>query len=585
MSKIQAIRAGRRQLRLSILAAGLGFNLLVLGGDALAQARPDAGSIQQEQERGRVPGLVPAPRNAPLVEERGRPALAAPAARVFPVAGFRVTRTTVFPEADLLLLLVRFKGRDLSLADLEYAAEAITLYYRERGYFLARAYVPAQDIRDGIVEITVLEGAVEGIQLKLGQATRLQEGTIRNTVRAAVPGDGPVRLAEIERGMLLLKAIPGIEALAVLLPGAELGTSVIAVEVNEGPLLSGSLDFDNHGSKFTGAFRLGATLEVNNPTGFGDQLSVRATSSAGTTYGRLAYQVPVGVTGLKVGGAYAETRYRLCCDFAPLEARGQAQTASLNAAYPILRGRDANLYGTLAFESRHYLNATLAGTTSDKKARAVMLGLNGDSSDFLGGGGLNSFSLAHASGRLDLDGSVPDRVADDASARSHGGYRRIGYALARLQRLGASTSLYAGLSGQFASRNLDSSEKFILGGPYGVRGFPSGEGAGDEGMLLNLEVRHELRPALQFTAFYDRGEIRLHRNEWAGWQGTNTLISNRYGLSGAGLGVNWGQPGNFFVRASVARPVGDNPGRNANGNNADNTSNHLRLWFQAVKFL
>jgi hemolysin activation/secretion protein len=569
---------------ISALVAGVALLVFGLGG-ALAQVRPDAGRIQQELERGRVPGLVPPPPGAPVVEEPRRPSLAAPTARFFFIKGFRITRSTAFAEVELLALLKNFIGKELSLADLERAADVITRFYRDHGYFVARAYVPAQDIKDGIVEITVLEGKLDRLSLKLAYEIRLKESVVEETLRAALPADGLIRLEELERGLMLLNDIPGVDVHSVLLPGSALGTSIVDVEVNEGPLVSGNLDFDNYGSKFAGPFRLGSTVNLNDPSGYGDLLSLRATASEGTSYGRLAYQIPVGSFGLRLGGAYAETRYKLCCEFASLQAKGEAQTATFNAQYPFLRGRNANLYGTAAYDAKHYFNETIAGTTSDKKANVVGLGVNGDSSDFLGSGGLSSFGVAVSSGQLKLDGWAPDRVADAASARTHGSYSKTAYSMARLQRLGETTSLYAGLSGEFASRNLDSSEKFILGGPLGVRGYPTGEAAGDEGLLLNLEFRYDIQPALQFAAFIDHGEIRLHRNEWAGWQGANTIISNRYGLSGLGVALNWNQPGNFLFRASLAQPIGENRGRDANGNDSDNTKNRIRLWLQVIKFL
>ena len=551
---------------------------------AMAQVRPDAGRILQELERGRAPGLMPSPPAAPLVEEPRRPALSAPASRLFLVKGFRITRSSAFSEEVLLPLLKDFIGRELSLADLERAAELITRYYREHGYFVARAYVPAQELRGGIVEITVLEGKLDRISLKFEREIRLKGQVVEKTLRAALAENGLIRMDDLERGLLLLNDLPGVDVHSVLLPGGTLGTSIVEVEVNEGPRFAGNLDFDNYGSKFTGPFRLSPALYLNDPSGFGDQLNLRATETAGTSYARLAYQIPVNFSGLKLGGAYAETRYKLCCEFASLQARGDARTSTLNAQYPLLRGRNANLYATAAYDSKHFSNETIAGTTSDKKTDSVVLGVNGERSNVLGEGALSSFGLSFSYGQLNLDGWAADRAADDASARSHGSYGKTAFSMARLQRLSGTTALYAGLSGQISSKNLDSSEKFILGGPLGVRGYPTGEASGDEGMLVNLELRYDVQPALQLSAFVDHGEIRLHKHEWPGWQG-GTGLSNRYGLSGLGVGLNWNRPGSFLIRASVAQPVGENPGRDANGNDSDNTRNRTRLWLQAVKFM
>ncbi len=573
--------------RKGAIAALLAWTVPLASGSglALAQVRPDAGRIQQELERGRAPGLIPSPPGAPVVEEPRRPALSAPASRAFFVKGFRISRNTAFSEEVLLSLLKDFVGKEQTLADLERAADIITRYYREQGYFVARAYVPAQELKDGMVEITVLEGRLERISLKLETEIRLKQGIVGETLRAALPEDGLIRLEQLERGLLLLNDIPGVDVRSVLLPGTAIGTSVIAVEVKEGPPVSGYLDFDNYGSKFSGALRLSPSINLNDPSGHGDQVNLRLTESAGTSYGRLGYQIPVGPSGLKLGAAYAATRYRLCCEFGPLAARGEARTATVNARYPFLRGRNANLYGTAAYDTRHYFNETIAGTTSDKTAGVVALGVNGDSSVFLGDGGLSSFGLAVSSGRLRLDGWAPDRAADAASALTQGNYRKTAYSMARLQRLGESVFLYAGISGQLASKNLDSSEKFILGGPFGVRAYPTGEAPGDEGLLLNLELRYDIRSALQLAAFVDHGEIRLHKNEWPGWQGAGTSAGNRYTLSGLGVGLNWNRPGNFLVRASLAQPIGENQGRDANGNDSDNTRNRIRLWLQAVKYM
>lgn len=569
---------------ISALAAASAALIAVAPAGVLAQVQPDAGRIQQELERGQMPGPAPRSPAAPVVEEPLRPALTAPAAVRFPVNSFRITRGTAFTEAELLPLLKDFIGKDLSLADLQRAADLITLYYRERGYFVARAYVPAQDIKDGIVEISVLEGKLDRISIKPTGETRLRDSVVEARLRAALAADGLIREADLERGLLLLNDIPGVDVRSVLSPGAVLGTSMVTAELSEGPLVSGSIDVDNYGNKFSGRYRLGGTLSLNDPSGYGDLLSLRATASSGTSYGRLVYQIPLGDSGLRLGGAYAETRYTLCCEFAPLRARGDAQTATLNLLYPFLRGRDFSLYGTAAYDTRRYFNSTIVGTTSDRKADVVTLGVNGDSRDFLGGGGLSAFGFAVSSGQLNLDGWDADRAADAATARTHGGYIKAAYSLTRLQRLGEATSLYAGLGGQLASKNLDSSEKFILGGPLGVRAYPVGEASGDEGLLLNLELRYDIDPALQLAAFVDHGEVRLHKTAWAGWQGANTRIGNRYGLSGYGIGLNWNQPGNFLVRAAVAHRIGDNPGRDANGNDSDNTKNRTQWWLQAVKY-
>jgi hemolysin activation/secretion protein len=562
---------------------GIALFCIASAFSAFAQVQPDAGQLQRDIERGRFPAEPRRQPETPLIEEAERPAMTAPETTRFPVKGFRISRITVFPEAELLPLLKDFVEQDLSLADLWRAADIITRYYRDHGYFVARAYIPAQDINDGIVEIIVLEGKVDRISVKPIGDVRLQESVVEGTLRSALPADGLIRKDELERGLLLLNDLPGVKVRSVLSPGATVGTSLLTTEVTQGPRLSGHVDFDNYGNKFSGAMRVGAAINLNDALGRGDQLSLRVSDSSGVRHGRVAYLTPVGTTGLKMGAAYSEMRYELCCDFAALQVHGSAQVASANALYPIVRRRDFSLYGTSAYDHRHFSNATITGPTSDKKIDVGVFGIQGDSQDFVGGGGLNTFGLALSTGNVSLNGWTADRVADSTTARTHGGYQKLSYSLVRLQKLSEKFSFYTSFSGQIASKNLDSSEKISLGGPLGVRAYPQGEAFGDESMLLNMELRYSLTQSLQIAPFFDHGETRLHRNPWDGWQGTNTHIQNRYGLSGYGLGLNWSSPGNFLVRFGIAQRIGTNPGRSMNGHDADNAKQSPRVWLHVVK--
>jgi hemolysin activation/secretion protein len=73
------------------------------------------------------------------------------------------------------------------------------------------------------------------------------------------------------------------------------GAADLRVNVDQGVgLFNGYIDFDNHGSRFTGAYRIGANLNVNNPLTIGDQLTLRyASCTAAGVLRRTAPLVPV----------------------------------------------------------------------------------------------------------------------------------------------------------------------------------------------------------------------------------------------------------------------------------------------------
>jgi hemolysin activation/secretion protein len=560
---------------------------LVLAGTALAQVRPpDAGRVLEDSRTG---GPPQPPRAAPRLdlEQPVRPALTAPDSFRVQVKGFRITRNTVFTEKELTPLLKAYVDRELSLADLEEAAAAISRFYRERGYFVARAYVPAQEISEGIVEITVLEGRLGAVQIFVPPGSRdfSSPRVVRGILAARQPPGSVIRNEGLERALLLLSDTPGVSARATLLPGAEPGTSDLSIDVADTPVVSGGADADTFGNRFTGAARIGASGQLNSPTGIGDVATVRMQVSSGSQNARLGYQIPLTYDGLRLGASYSIVRYKLCCDFAALQANGDAGDLTATAQYPFVRSRIRNVYGTLSISGKHFVNRVSdVIAISDKTTRALVLGASVDDRDERFGGGLNAYSLAVTSGKLDLSSQESDRVSDSITAQADGGYSKVNYALSRLQRLGATMSLYLSLSGQFASKNLDSSEQFSLGGPTGVRAYPTGEAIGDEGMLVTVEGRWQIAENWQASAFQDRGTIRLHKNPWAGWEGANTTITNSYSINGAGLGLTYSTLGNFTVRMFAAMKIGSNLGRNASGNDADNRNSRFRAWIQAIKY-
>ena len=131
------------------------------------------------------------------------------------------------------------------------------------------------------------------------------------------------------------------------MPGASVGASDLIVDLKmPGERVSGSIDADNAGNRYTGANRVGATLNLNGLAGQGDVATVRALTSAdGLNYGRAAYQLQLGQA--KVGAAYAHMQYRLGGDFDSLRAHGTAGIASLYGSYPLLRSRSHNLYAQI----------------------------------------------------------------------------------------------------------------------------------------------------------------------------------------------------------------------------------------------
>lgn len=534
---------------------------------------PDAGQINRELQQ--QPVFTATPSVNPLRVPAQNSGKSLGAARLT-VQSIRVQGSTVFPAAELEALVADQVGTDHSLAELDAAAARISTYYRERGYPVARAYLPAQDIQNGMLVIKVLEGVLS--TKKLNNTARLSDERAQSYLSEVKSGD-VLASGHVDRALLLLGDTPGVGAArASLQPGASVGTSDLLIELDPAQAYSADAELDNYGNYYTGQYRLGASLALNSPLNIGDLFSARLVSSGeGMSYARLAYQLPLGSSGLKLGAALSDTRYMLGKDFESLQAHGSAASDSVYATFPFIRSQQSNLSGTFSWEDKRLNDQTdvpVSGT--DKQVVMSTLGLAGSRQDIVYGsdgvGGLTSAQASLSIGTLSMDAVSQALDGGSSSAQSQGSFGKFNYSINRLQSLGANNSLSLSLQGQQANKNLASSEKFSLGGADGVRAYPQGEGSGDQGWLVNLEWRHVLSAQLQGVLFYDAGSVDFNHNAF-------TTAPNNRSIAGVGLGLN-GQFGSLQFKTALAWST--NGGAATSQNNASST---LRLWAQVSSSL
>lgn len=586
------------ELTLTPLAACIILLTLSLAAQAQTPAiRPDAGSTLQQQ--GAQPLVVP--RVAPQVLPQAftpKPALDALPSVSVAVKAFTFSGNTAFASSELAPLVADLVGKTATLAELNAAATKVRDFYRTRGYFLAQAYLPRQDVTGGSIEITVLEAYVGKVSVSTSKTAtppaRLKESFAQSVVNARLKPGASITEAALEHPLFILNDLPGVQVKSSLGPGADTGTADIDVDIGSTPAIgllaratngwvTGSADTDNHGSTFTGAWRLGANLNVNNATGYGDQLSIRtqlALENTRTNFSRIAWQTPVGYYGTQVGAAVARLNYTLIKDFAPLRAEGDATVAGLYATHPLVRSRNLNLNLQGGYDKKRIEDRILSvNSVETRRINITRLALQGDWRDGLLNGGLNTFSVAWASGKTQIDqaGAI---AADQAATGPNtiGSFSKTNVEFLRLQTVTDNINLLGSVNAQFASRNLASAEKMSLGGPNGgtgVRAYPGGEAPGDEGYVGTLEARYT-NPAWRIAgastvlaAFYDYGRITINKNPIAG-------ANNSRNLKGAGLGLTLGKEGDFMVRASVAWRIGSE----APLSDADRSP---RVWLQASK--
>jgi len=550
-----------------------------------AGVAPDAGSIVREtREPFRLP--PPAPDLVPKVPEP-KPALGnQPKLRV-KVSAFTFSGNTLLPEAELKERVQEFVGKELNFEGLNDAATEVRAYFRSRGYFLAQAYLPEQTIRNGVVEIAIIEGRWGVIELDKKPATRISTKLLAGILGAHLSEGGVITETGLERPLLLINDLPDASVTTELRPSDTIGAANLRVNVDPGTgPLSGYVDADNHGNRFTGEYRFGVNVNWNQPLEWGDRLTFRTfTTDEHMWYYRVAYDLPVGYWGTRIGASYSRFDYALGKEFQSLLASGEGEVTTVYGFHSLVRTRNTNVLLNFGGEYKKLVDriqSTTPTTVTEQNIYTYKLGVVGDFRDGFLGGGLNAYSLGYTWGNL---GTTAAAAGTD-TRKTQGDFSKWNFDLRRQQRVTDDISFLVSGSGQLASKNLTSAEKFSLGGPNGVRAYPVGEATADSGVTWQTELRWVIPGAKVFggdlTAFgfFDYGAAQINQ-EPAKDPTTGAIVDsqNIRSFSGYGFGGSVGKEGDLLLRimASWAYTYNEQP-------QSDTARRVPRVWMQGIKW-
>jgi hemolysin activation/secretion protein len=504
----------------------LPWSLLLAAGTCVSFAQvspPDAGQVLNTLRPPKP--VAPSAQRLELSLSGDTPAAAKQGPKVV-VSGIVFEGNTVFTAYTLGLIVAPQVGKQHDLDGLRGMARLVGEHYRRNGYPFARAIIPVQELKDGVLRIRILEGAY-------GDVTASGEAKV---AAGSQPFLSPLRRGELlesdllERTLLILDDVPGIAVRPVVSPGKTVGVGDLAVATTLEKEQGGELGVDNEGSRYTGEFRFKAAWYRNSALAFGDRLSANLmATNANLWLGAVDYDSAIGSSGLRGQLGWALNTYELGKEFASLQASGLARVWSARLSYPLIRSRQTNLQGSIGLlhKSLHDdFDAT--GVSEDKFSQSFPVSLRFDHRDGFGGGGISYGQVTWTHGNMHLDDGLT--AIDDVTARKRGGFDKFNLDLARVQNLPAGFSLYGRYSLQLADRNLDSSERFGLGGAQGVRAYPLGEGMGDEGWLGQVELRYAMENYTPY-AFYDVAQADINNRPW------DAASNQSRRIAGAGLGM------------------------------------------------
>jgi len=564
------------------------FFIFLASTAGYAQVTPDAGRIlNQENDRQKskeIPKQIP----KSLLEKSKKKDIKSSEEKTL-IKSFKFEGDIkAFPASDLQNLLLDLNGKSLTFDQMQLAADRIKDFYNAKGLFLAQALIPKQEIKDGVLIILINEGKLDSKEpYKINKKDlRISEQRVKAYMDDALKNN--FLKESVERGLLNINDNPGVRTSLTLEPGIDLGSTKMILDINEGPLVQGYGLIDNYGNRYTGDLRATASVDFNNPSGIGDQIGILETKAieGDLELKKISYNFPIGSDGLRGGAFYSVVDFKIGKELKtnPIST-GKAENANLNLKYPIYRSSAESLLTNFNYDKKYLYNTSTGSVTSDKELDNYTLGFTYQKIDQLFGGGYTQTNINYTRGDLDLSKVASSLSGDQTTTgyKTNGTFNKQNIQLSRIQQLPEKFTLNFVADAQFSSKNLDTSEKMSLGGPTGVRAYPTGEASGDEGYRYSLDLRYNLGNMPFFgditpLIFYDYGRIKQFKNKGAS---TTAVTNNEYSLSGYGLGLEAVNSNNFSLKFIAAHTNGGNPGASTQGNDSDGRSDDTRYWILA----
>lgn len=512
--------------------------------------------------------LQPAPVPAPIAPEEQTPILptqpappptpAPDSTTRTPVERIEVVGSTIFDETDFAPITQPAAGQSLTVDELRAIADRITQLYLDAGYITSRAVLAEQVVSEGVIQIRVIEGSLERIDVEGNR--RVNDSYIRSRVRLGAAT--PLNQIDLEEQLRLLRLDPLFENVeASLRAGSGLGQSVLTVRVDEADPLVANFNIDNYSPPSVGGERFGVTAGYRSLTGLGDDLSVSYARSfeGGSNVFDFSYRIPLNPLNGTLELRAAPSNYEIVDGITDdLDIEGDAELYELSFRQPLIRSTREEFALSLGFTYRDGETLINDFLTDASTTSVFKLGQDYLRRDPRGSWALRSqFNLG--TGLFDATTDSFDAFAGSGSAGNgdepDGQFFSWLGQVQRVQILDRSNLLIMQFDLQLTPDPLLSSQQFVIGGGRSVRGYRQNVRIGDNGFRLSVENRITLlrndagASTLQLAPFAEIGAVWNDKD--------NPDEPDQNVLPGIGLGVLWEPLPRLNVRVDFAVPLVD----------------------------
>lgn len=518
--------------------------VVLMAGTASAFPAPEqpgsanpAQAQKQFQEKLQVPTVVPHIQ----VQETGVQAAPKGAGKIkLKLADIQLTGVTVYKPGQLAPLYKDKIGKIITLADVYDIAAALTRKYRNDGFILTQVVVPPQTIEGGHVKLQVVEGFIGKIEIQGTDSPSAVE-TVRAYAAHVRSSGRALNVKELERALLLINDLPGLQAHGVLSPSkTTVGAADLTIVMEKRKPYDAKIGVDDYGSKFLGPWQLTAAASLNSVFGHNERITAQIVDapngnfSSELLYGGLDYEQPIFDSGLTFELFTNDTSTNPGFTLDQFDVRGNSFLAGGRLKYPFIRTRALTDTGRITLDYNDVDTSDNIEPDKHDRIRSVRVGNKIEYLDTFFGAGYNVFDVEGSHG-LDIFGARPSSATNISRADATPDYSKVGGEAQRLQRLTDNLNLLTAVNGQWSGDNLYTSEEFGIGGTSYGRGYDPSEILGDSGIAGKLELQWndpiQFSPLFknQFFAFYDLGRV------WT--NNATTAAEARASLASTGFGV------------------------------------------------
>lgn len=458
-----------------------------------------------------------------------------------------------------------------TFSTLKEALRILQTFYIDKGY-IAKIYFPKQKLENGIVKIEIIEAKMGEINKTSTSSSKISQEELKEYFNSKI------KKGEIFNSKDFAKAIRELNKIKALNLTSSIKQSEIkdSIDVDlKADLISKyqfSTNFDNYGSKSLGVIQNYSKVTVNDISNYGkhDSLDFGIMSSKYSKMGLLAYEIPIGFNGTKLGLTISKLEYELAGEFKSLDVEGNSLTKKIDFTYPFDILDEASTQFVLSHNFRDSISTTLGEETSNKEFEVSTFAFQFSNKDNFFNSAINSFEISISNGKLDLNNET-EKNSDFISGKTDGEFNKLNIFYSREEEITDKLEFQFDFTAQKAFDNLDAGEKLSLGGPNSIKAYSSSVISGDDGYFYNCSLKYLLTKTFQSSIFYDYGHIKRNYNDWE----VNNSLPNSLSIDSIGIGLSYLDENGFSGKIQIARKLDLNEFVDSNNSEEDGK---YRIW-------